>query len=155
MADLQQTVGAVIRRERRRRGLTMKSLAKRAALSVVYLGEIERGQKYPSALVLERLAEALGLQTPDVLERVAADLRVEAQPTRAIGVMLPASGTRAAAATRGGQLRQQASALSMAAPGASSVPMVVPVAYSTAYGGVFVIWETVEDVAPLKLECAA
>lgn len=155
MADLQQTVGAVIRRERRRRGLTMKSLAKRAALSVVYLGEIERGQKYPSALVLERLAEALGLQTPDVLERVAADLRVEAQTTRAIGVMLPASGPRAAATTRGGQLRQQANAPSMAAPGATVRPMVVPDAYSTAYGGTLVIWETVEDEALRKLECAA
>src|SRR5579883_1711062 len=91
MADLQQTVGLVIRRERRLRGLTMKALARRAAVSLVYLGEIERGKKYPSALVLERLAEALDLDVSDVLGLVADDLRAEArrQPVEAIGVALP------------------------------------------------------------------
>ena len=55
MADLQETMGTVIRRERRQRGLTLKQLAERAMLSVVYIGELERGKKYPSAVVLERL----------------------------------------------------------------------------------------------------
>lgn len=53
MADLQATLGAVIRKERRHRRRTMAWLAERAAISLVYLGEIERGKKYPSALVLE------------------------------------------------------------------------------------------------------
>ena len=43
MADLQETVGQVIRRERKERHLTLKELADRAALSEVYLGEVERG----------------------------------------------------------------------------------------------------------------
>ncbi|HWE61930.1 MAG TPA: helix-turn-helix domain-containing protein [Chloroflexota bacterium] len=92
MADLQETLGAVIRRERRRRRRTMKWLAEKAALSLVYLGEIERGKKYPSAPVLERLAWALDLPVPSLLEAVAADLRQTAQPARvtAIGVRLPA-----------------------------------------------------------------
>ena len=80
MAELQQTMGTVIRRERRERGLTLKELAQRAALSVVYLGEIERGKKYPSALVLERLAEALGLDVFELLELVAWELRAAEQP---------------------------------------------------------------------------
>src|SRR2546423_15234100 len=71
MADLQHTVGAVIRRERRERGLTLKTLAERSALSVVYLGEIERGKKYPSAQVLEQLAKALALDLAELLELVA------------------------------------------------------------------------------------
>ncbi|MGH2344725.1 MAG: helix-turn-helix domain-containing protein, partial [Chloroflexota bacterium] len=75
MADLQETLGAVIRRERRDRRRTMKWLAEKAALSLVYLGEIERGKKYPSALVLERLAWALDLPVAGLLELVAADLR--------------------------------------------------------------------------------
>lgn len=92
MADLQETVGVVIRRERRARRMTLKELAERAALSLVYLGEIERGKKYPSALVLERLSEALGLDVSDLLETVAADLRaaIQPEPVQAIGIALPA-----------------------------------------------------------------
>lgn len=91
MADLQQTLGVVIRRERRYRRRTMKWLAEKAALSLVYLGEIERGKKYPSALVLERIAWALDLPVAALLELVAADLRRDGRPTLvdAIGVRLP------------------------------------------------------------------
>jgi transcriptional regulator with XRE-family HTH domain len=101
MADLQQTVGEVIRRERRARSLTLKELAERAILSVVYLGEIERGKKYPSPLVLERLAEALGLDLPEVLEMVAYELRTakRAPVLRAIGFSQP---SRAATPTPSG-----------------------------------------------------
>ena len=91
MADLQETMGTVIRRERRAQGLTLKDLAVRSALSVVYLGEVERGKKYPSALVLERLAEALGLAVADLLEQVADTLRGAERPApaQAIGFTLP------------------------------------------------------------------
>lgn len=47
MADLQETLGKVIRRERQQRRLTMRELGERAGLSEIYVGEIERGQKYP------------------------------------------------------------------------------------------------------------
>lgn len=89
MSDLQQQMGTTIRRERQAQGMTLKDLAERAALSVVYLGEIERGKKYPSALVLERLAEALELSMPDLLERVAEDLRGVRQPAMALGFATP------------------------------------------------------------------
>ena len=82
MTDLQHVLGAEIRRERRRRRRTMKWLAERAALSLVYLGEIERGKKYPSAQVLERLAWALELPLPALLQSIAGALNVETQPER-------------------------------------------------------------------------
>ena len=87
MADLQKTLGAIIRRERRARGRTMRRLADEAALSTVYLGEIERGKKYPSAVVLEQLSRALGMDVADVLAMVADELRERAHPkvTRAVG----------------------------------------------------------------------
>jgi transcriptional regulator with XRE-family HTH domain len=99
VADLQETMGVVIRRERRQRGLTLKQLAEHAMLSVVYIGELERGKKYPSAVVLERLAEALDLGVPDLLELVADELRGEREPqmTNAIGFLMP---TRAGMAPR-------------------------------------------------------
>jgi len=87
VSDLQETLGAVIRRERRARGRTMRRLAGDASVSTVYLGEIERGKKYPSAVVLEQLARALGLEPADVLALVADELRERARPkiTRAVG----------------------------------------------------------------------
>ena len=90
MDDLQAAVGAVVRGERRARGMTLKELAARAIVSVVYLGEIERGKKYPSPVVLERLAFALDLATPDLLEMIALTLRGEERVvTRAIGFTAP------------------------------------------------------------------
>jgi transcriptional regulator with XRE-family HTH domain len=94
MATLQETMGAVIRRARQERSLTLRALAEQAGLSVVYLGEIERGKKYPSAPVLERLAAALDLALSDLLELVADELRADAQPAsiEVIGFALPTRG---------------------------------------------------------------
>lgn len=96
MDDLQAAVGTVVRRERRERGLTLKQLAARAILSVVYLGEIERGKKYPSPVTLERLADALELSTPDLLELIALELRGETltvAPRGAFGFTHPRAET--------------------------------------------------------------
>jgi transcriptional regulator with XRE-family HTH domain len=84
-------MGMVIRRERRSRHLTLKDLAERSALSVVYLGEIERGKKYPSATVLEHLADALSVSVPDLLELVADEMRAASRltMTNAIGFVMP------------------------------------------------------------------
>lgn len=90
MSDLQETMGVVIRRERRERGLTLKELAAQASVSMVYLGEIERGKKYPSAGVLEQIAAALQITLPDLLELLATTLRGDRDvQTHAIGFVLP------------------------------------------------------------------
>ena len=80
MADLQATMGHIIRRARRACRLTLRELAARSALSVVYLGEIERGKKYPSARVLEELARALDMDISDLLDLVAQELRITQPP---------------------------------------------------------------------------
>ncbi len=105
MDDLQSAVGAVIRRERRERELTLKELATRAIISVVYLGEIERGKKYPSPVTLERLADALDLTTSDLLERIAVELRGVEQPveTPRIG-FLPRAEVTISPAPAGGRV---------------------------------------------------
>ncbi|HEY7779213.1 MAG TPA: helix-turn-helix transcriptional regulator [Ktedonobacterales bacterium] len=94
MADLQETIGTVIRQERHARGMTLKELASRSALSVVYLGELERGKKYPSGIVLERIAEALDLSVADLLVYVAETLRAVEAPviTHAMGFRAPGRG---------------------------------------------------------------
>ena len=91
MDDLQEIMGRVIRRERQDRRLTIKELGEKAGLSEIYVGEIERGQKYPSAKVLESIAAALDLGIADLLELTAEEIRREREPqmTTAIGFTLP------------------------------------------------------------------
>jgi transcriptional regulator with XRE-family HTH domain len=93
MADLQEIIGRVIRRERQDRQLTIKELGDKAGLSEIYVGEIERGQKYPSSKVLESLARALDLDIADLLELMAEEIRYERQPetVNAIGFTLPST----------------------------------------------------------------
>ena len=92
--DLQQALGGVLRTERRRQQVTLKVLAERAAISMPYLGELERGKKYPSALVLERIAQALEIDVAAILELAAVALRRGEPRPRigAIGFALPARG---------------------------------------------------------------
>jgi len=89
--DLQEIMGRVIRRERQERRMTIKELGEKAGLSEIYVGEIERGQKYPSSRVLESIATALDLDIADLLELVAEEIRYEREPRQvnAIGFTLP------------------------------------------------------------------
>jgi len=89
--DLQEIIGRVIRQERQEHGLTIKELGEKAGLSEIYVGEIERGQKYPSAKVLESLSRALELDLADLLELMADAIRNDREPqlTSAIGFTLP------------------------------------------------------------------
>ena len=89
--DAQEILGQVIRRERQFRHLTIKELGEKAGLSEIYVGEIERGQKWPSSRVLESIAQALDLDIADLLEMVAEEIRAEREPQRvnAIGFTLP------------------------------------------------------------------
>ena len=93
MAELEEIIGKVIRRERQDRRLTIKELGDKAGLSEIYVGEIERGQKYPSSNVLESLARALELDMADLLELMAEQIRFERQPEpiNSIGFILPST----------------------------------------------------------------
>src|SRR5260370_8394898 len=93
MADVQEIIGRVIRHERQDRQLTIKELGDKAGLSEIYVGEIERGQKYPSSKVLESIAQALDLDIADLLELMAEEIRYERQPesVNAIGFTLPST----------------------------------------------------------------
>jgi transcriptional regulator with XRE-family HTH domain len=93
MSGLEEIIGRVIRRERQDRQLTIKELGDKAGLSEIYVGEIERGQKYPSSKVLESLAGALDLDLADLLELMAEEIRFERQPetVNTIGFTIPSA----------------------------------------------------------------
>ena len=53
-------LGEVIRRQRVTIPLTLQEVATMSGVSPSYLGRIERGERYPSARVLRRIAKPLG-----------------------------------------------------------------------------------------------
>lgn len=62
MTRLQRVVGRNVKASRKRLELTQVELAERAGMSGSFIGEVEAGYKYPSASVVERIAEELGMR---------------------------------------------------------------------------------------------
>lgn len=73
---LRDVIGDVLREERLRQERTLAEVARRAAVSLPYLSEIERGRKEVSSDVLDAVVRSLDLDLVDVLERAAQRLRV-------------------------------------------------------------------------------
>ena len=55
-------LGEVIRRQRVMMALTLHELAERSGVSASHLGRIERGERFPSAHILRKIAEPLGFE---------------------------------------------------------------------------------------------
>ena len=90
---MRESLGAVLRAERMRRGLTLRELSATARISLGYISELERGQKEASSELLAALCDALDVRLSEVLREVSADLAsVEAATTaRAGGVVASAA----------------------------------------------------------------
>lgn len=56
---LAQTFGRNVREVRRAKGVTLEALAHDVGLSYSYLGELERGRRNPTLLVVEKVAKVL------------------------------------------------------------------------------------------------
>lgn len=54
------SLGEIIRRQRVTMPLTLQELASMSGVSASHLGRIERGERFPSARVLRRIAKPLG-----------------------------------------------------------------------------------------------
>jgi len=61
LAELSLSLGDKIRLMRTEKGLSLQDLARRAAISLSYLSEIERGSVAPALSTLKRIAEGLGV----------------------------------------------------------------------------------------------
>jgi transcriptional regulator with XRE-family HTH domain len=55
-------LGKIIRRQRIMMSLTLGELAARSEVSSSHLGRIERGERFPSARILRRIAKPLGFE---------------------------------------------------------------------------------------------
>lgn len=61
-------LGKVIRGKRESRGLTQVELAQKAGLDRNYIGMVERGERNPSYLSLQKIARGLGLSVDEMIK---------------------------------------------------------------------------------------
>lgn len=63
-------LGLSVRKHREKRGMTQEMLAEKAEIDTSYIGQIERGLRYPSLKVLFKVADALNVKTVDLFKEV-------------------------------------------------------------------------------------
>jgi transcriptional regulator with XRE-family HTH domain len=66
MTDLRQLLAENIKRFRKKLGLSQSKLAEKANTSTHYIGMIEIGRHFPTAEMLENIACALEIDTPEL-----------------------------------------------------------------------------------------
>jgi transcriptional regulator with XRE-family HTH domain len=66
MTNLRQLLAQNIKKYRKMRGFSQELLAEKAGTSTTHIGMIEIGKKFPSPRMIEQIAEALGLDTPEL-----------------------------------------------------------------------------------------
>lgn len=81
-----EALGALIRAQRMRAGLSLRDLSQRTHVSNAYLSQVERGLHEPSLSVLKAVADALEVPLESLLARagVLADEPPGAAPARGI-----------------------------------------------------------------------
>jgi transcriptional regulator with XRE-family HTH domain len=67
MQDWRAILARNVSRLRRQKGLTQEELAFEAKIDLTYMGGIERGRRNPSLLVMARIAKALSVPLPKLL----------------------------------------------------------------------------------------
>ena len=66
MTNIKELLGSNIKAYRRNLGVSQAKFAEMVDMATNYLGLIEGGKKFPSADMIERIAVALGIDTPDL-----------------------------------------------------------------------------------------
>src|ERR1700740_3034004 len=67
--DVRERVGLNLQRLRREKGLSQEELADLAGIHQTYLSGVERGKRNPTVAVLQRIAEALGADIEDLVQK--------------------------------------------------------------------------------------
>ncbi len=64
---MRNDLGEIIRQQRVVMSLTLAELAERSGVSASHLGRIERGERFPSARILRRLAQPLSIEEGELM----------------------------------------------------------------------------------------
>jgi len=70
--DIRERIGWNLRRLRHERAITQEDFATDSGFDRGYISGVERGVRNPSALVLARLAAALGVDVEELVDRAKA-----------------------------------------------------------------------------------
>jgi transcriptional regulator with XRE-family HTH domain len=104
MTNLRNILAGNLKEHRRKRGLSQAKLAAQAALSTQYVAMIELSRQFPTPEVLDRLAQALGIEAHELfavppspenaLERLRRDIIQEIRTvlTETLGQQPPGRG---------------------------------------------------------------
>ena len=66
MTNIRDLLAQNIKKYRKFRGFSQENLAEMAKTSTTHIGMIEIGKKFPSVKMLEQIADALGVDTPEL-----------------------------------------------------------------------------------------
>jgi len=66
MTSLRALLSQNIKQQRKIQCMTQANLAEKVGTSTHYIGQIELGNKFPTPEMLERIAEALGIDSPQL-----------------------------------------------------------------------------------------
>ena len=68
MLNIKEILAANIKENRRKKGLTQEKLAEKADMSLHYLAILELARKFPSGEMLERIAQALEVESYELFK---------------------------------------------------------------------------------------
>ena len=87
MANIREVLATNIKEYRRKHGFSQDKLAELASISSQYLATVETCRKFPTPEVLDRISEALGIETHEIftlastpqkeLEKLRQDIIIE------------------------------------------------------------------------------
>lgn len=106
-ANLQDAVGAWVRRVRMEQGISVRALAERAGVSTSFISQIENAIVSPSIASLERICDALGATVAECLSAAGeseAGLIVRSTGRREVSSSWSRAQVEALAAVRSGRL---------------------------------------------------
>ena len=66
MIDRDKSLGSILKQRRLAMGLTIHKLAIISDISLSHLGRIERGERFPSASILQKMAAPLGFEESEL-----------------------------------------------------------------------------------------
>ena len=75
MADIRQLIATNVRKFRNARGWSQEELSFEADIHRTYISQIECGARNPTATVIQRLADALGVEAAELLRKVQRSTR--------------------------------------------------------------------------------
>ena len=68
------TIGEIIKRERQKKGMSMRALAAKADVALTTILNTEKGRHVPTSSTLRSIAEALDLKASDIMLESVGDI---------------------------------------------------------------------------------